>query len=197
MSGQCVQGTAPPLPNWAIIEAPIEVRQDASVGDGVRAPSGPVITAAFYAKPTLHFAAVRHESEHSFCLETSRCASFTFNERLPSETLQLFSKITRYLKLTGTKEVLLRSGVLRGTYVQHAFAFKAEAVLDLALGMHLHHVDNSQVARWCLKQELMLPEPEKLEFSAAWRQGQFKAIEAAVFTCTQGKRVGDFAGSEQ
>lgn len=157
---------------------------------------GSVLTAAFYAKPTLHFAAVRQEGRQNFCLEPSRCASFTFEERSASETVRLLSKVRQFLNLTSTKKVLLRSGGLRGTYVQHPFAFKAEAVLDLTPGLRLSHVDNSLVANWKRKQLLQFPQPEATGFTRAWRNGHSKAIEAAVFGLAHSNRMSRLVGSE-
>ncbi|QZH73952.1 MAG: hypothetical protein JY451_09260 [Erythrobacter sp.] len=148
---------------------------------------GPVVTAACYAKPTLHFATVRMKAGHQFEIKSNRCASFTFDERSPSASLELYEKVTRFLKKTRIEVVVLRTGIMRGAYIPHPFAFMAEAVLGLALGSNLYRVDAAAVANWLRKQEIELPEPEALGLPSTWRVGQQRTIEAGAYALLDGK----------
>lgn len=150
--------------------------------------SGPV-TAACFARPYLHFATLQAKGEANFKLIAKGCAAFWFDDRTPQATRELQVKVHRFVSKMATHNVVLRCTDMNGTYAAVGLAFKAEAMLDLAIGSSLLLARTTSVARWVYGRDYALPEPVETDLPSQWYKGQVKAIETAAYVLSGGKVV--------
>jgi hypothetical protein len=146
-------------------------------------------TGVCYSKPYLHFATVRLTDKAKFKLVRKACAAFWFCERHPEATRELEGKVSHFVSKHVEGEVVLRCTDLNGQYAGLGLSFKAEALLDLAVGPTLLLARTSNVSRWVYNHEPRLPEPDKCDLPKQWYNGQVRAIETAAYMLTGGKVI--------
>lgn len=145
-------------------------------------PAERAVTAAYFLNPTLHLATVVQGENSALGLIDARCASFHLSSRDSEATCELSANVVQFLNTFEITSIVLRSGATRGPYAPHAFAFKVEAILDMALAPNLRQLQSAQVARWSDRYNTSLPSPQDLGFDRVWREGQFKAIQAGAYS---------------
>ena len=146
-------------------------------------------TGVCYSKPYMHFATVRLTDKAKFKLVRKACAAFWFCERHPQATRELDGKVSYFVSKYVEGKIVLRCTDLNGEYTGHGLSFKAEALLDLAVGPSLLLARTSNIKRWVDSHEPRLPEPTKSDLPRQWYNGQVRAIETAAYMLAGGKVI--------
>jgi hypothetical protein len=147
------------------------------------------VTGVCFSRPYLHFATLRLVGEAKFKLVRKGCAAFWFCERNPKATRELEAKVKRFVSKDAERKIVLRCTDLNGQYAGGGLAFKAEALLDLAVGSSLLLARTSSVSRWVQTLAQALPEPVQSDLPRQWYNGQLRAIETAAYLLAGGKVI--------
>jgi hypothetical protein len=147
------------------------------------------VTGVCFSRPYLHFATLRVAGEAKFKLIRKSCAAFWFCERHPQATRELEAKVTRFVSKHAERKIVLRCTDLNGQYAGGGLAFKAEALLDLAVGSSLLLARTSNVSRWVQTSARALPEPVQSDLPRQCYNGQLRAIETAAYMLAGGKVI--------
>ena len=138
------------------------------------------ITAVHVHKPHVVIATVVRNSAGVYSLSESRCQILEMHDRSSPAIRRFQAQVGTLFERWGTDYVIMRVSSLSGRYVQHPFAFKVEAAIQLLPNMTVNFVRTQSVLSWRRNTQAELPSVSGHRQSGV-RYAQSEAIEAAAF----------------